>query len=69
MGFLALLVVAAMPVLEFLLVGMVGAVLATGYFNILTPDARKETNKVKNENIICKYNASSDSSHIVCVDI
>lgn len=46
MGFLDLLVVASMPVLQFLLVGLVGAFLATGYFNILTPEARKETNKL-----------------------
>ena len=46
MGFLALLVVASMPVLQFLLVGLVGAFLASGYSNILSPDARRDINKV-----------------------
>lgn len=46
MGFLNLLVVALMPVLEFLLVGLVGAFLATGYSNILTPSARTDINNI-----------------------
>ena len=50
MGFLALLVVASMPVLQFLLVGLVGAFLASGYSNILSPDARRDTNKVNMKN-------------------
>ncbi|ONK71054.1 uncharacterized protein A4U43_C04F4230 [Asparagus officinalis] len=46
MGLLDLLVVASMPTLQFLLVGLVGVFLASDYCNILTPDARRDTNKI-----------------------
>lgn len=46
MGFLSLLIVASMPVLQFLLIGLLGAFLATNYFNILTPSAMRDINKV-----------------------
>lgn len=46
MGFLSLLIVASMPVLQFLMIGLLGAFLATNYFNILTPSAMRDINKV-----------------------
>uniref|UniRef100_A0A1D1ZJ72 Putative transporter C5D6.04 n=1 Tax=Anthurium amnicola TaxID=1678845 RepID=A0A1D1ZJ72_9ARAE len=46
MGFLELLATASMPVLQIMLVGLVGAFLASGYSNALTPEARKHMNKV-----------------------
>jgi hypothetical protein len=46
MGFLALLLVASMPVVQVLLIGVVGAFLASGYSNILTSSALSDMNKV-----------------------
>ncbi|ERN17141.1 hypothetical protein AMTRI_Chr09g33700 [Amborella trichopoda] len=46
MGFSSLFVVASMPILEVLLISCLGAFLATGYCNVLTPDARRYINKV-----------------------
>lgn len=46
MGFLSLLEVASMPVLQFLLIGFLGAFLASGYSNILSSNARRDINKV-----------------------
>ncbi|KAJ0974505.1 hypothetical protein J5N97_016470 [Dioscorea zingiberensis] len=46
MGFLSLLMVASMPVLQFLIIGLIGAFLASSYINILTPTAMKDINKV-----------------------
>ena len=46
MGFLSLLVVASMPVVEVLLIGLLGAYLAAGRCNILTPTARADINRV-----------------------
>ncbi|KAJ0974506.1 hypothetical protein J5N97_016471 [Dioscorea zingiberensis] len=46
MGFLSLLMVASMPVLQFLIIGLLGAFLASSYINILTPTAMKDINKV-----------------------
>lgn len=46
MAFLEVLVLASMPVVEIMLIGLVGAYLASGYSNVLTPDARKHMNKV-----------------------
>jgi len=46
MGFWTLFMVATMPVLEVLIVSLLGAVLASGYFNILVAEARKHMNKV-----------------------
>lgn len=39
--------VATIPVLEVLIISLLGAVLATGYFNILVAEARKHMNKVR----------------------
>lgn len=46
MGFFSLLIVASMPVLEFLLIGSLGAFLASGYINIFTASARRDMNKI-----------------------
>lgn len=46
MGFGSLLVVASMPVIQFLLIGLLGAFLASGYSNILSASARSDINKV-----------------------
>ncbi|CAN0878556.1 Protein PIN-LIKES 7 [Linum grandiflorum] len=46
MGFLTLLQVASMPVIQVLIIGVLGAVLATDYINVLHADARKYLNKV-----------------------
>uniref|UniRef100_A0A0D9XGJ8 Uncharacterized protein n=1 Tax=Leersia perrieri TaxID=77586 RepID=A0A0D9XGJ8_9ORYZ len=46
MGFLALLLVASMPVIQVLLIGVVGAFLASGYSKILTSSALSDMNKV-----------------------
>ncbi|KAJ3672301.1 hypothetical protein LUZ60_007022 [Juncus effusus] len=46
MAFLSLFLVASLPVIQVLLLGLLGAFLATGYGNILTPSARKDINKV-----------------------
>lgn len=46
MGFLSLLIVASLPIVQVLLIGLLGAYLATGHSNILTPNARKDINKV-----------------------
>ncbi|KAJ6831810.1 protein PIN-LIKES 7-like [Iris pallida] len=46
MGLLSLLWVAFMPILQFLLVGLLGALLASGRSKILSPDALREINKV-----------------------
>jgi predicted permease len=46
MGFLSLLLVASLPIVQILLIGVLGAYLATGHSNILTPNARKDINKI-----------------------
>ncbi|CAI0421778.1 unnamed protein product [Linum tenue] len=46
MGFWTLLQVASMPVIQVLIVGLLGAFLATEYINVLHADARKYLNKV-----------------------
>ncbi|XP_073012401.1 protein PIN-LIKES 7-like [Typha latifolia] len=46
MGFLSLFLVASMPIVQVLLIGLLGAYLATGYSSILTANARKDMNKV-----------------------
>ncbi|CAA6655840.1 unnamed protein product [Spirodela intermedia] len=45
-GFWELLVVASMPVMQVILVGLVGAFLAGDFFGVLTADARKHMNRV-----------------------
>ena len=55
MVFLDLLVAASMPVVQFLLVGLVGAFLASGYSTILSPDARRDINKVNTKKMQCKH--------------
>ncbi|ONK70574.1 uncharacterized protein A4U43_C05F35110 [Asparagus officinalis] len=46
MDFFSLLVVALMPVLQLLLICLIGAILASESINILPPSARKYTNKI-----------------------
>ncbi|KAF7074235.1 hypothetical protein CFC21_079136 [Triticum aestivum] len=46
MGFLSLLAVASMPIVQVLLVGVIGAFLASGYSNVLTASAHRDMNKV-----------------------
>lgn len=50
MGFLELLEVASLPVIQVLLISALGALMATQFFdNILSPDIRKALNKVRDE--------------------
>lgn len=46
MGFWTLLEVASMPVLQVLLISILGVLLATDYLNLLPPDTRKNINKI-----------------------
>jgi auxin efflux carrier family protein len=46
MGFFSLFLVASMPIVQVLLIGVVGAYLASGYSNVLTTNARRDMNKV-----------------------
>jgi len=46
MGFWTLFEVASMPILQVLLISILGAFLATNYCNLLTSDARKSLNKI-----------------------
>jgi len=46
MRFWSLLIVAWLPVLQVLLVGLLGALLASNRLNVLTSDARRNINKV-----------------------
>uniref|UniRef100_A0A0E0QUW5 Uncharacterized protein n=1 Tax=Oryza rufipogon TaxID=4529 RepID=A0A0E0QUW5_ORYRU len=46
MGFLSLLLVASMPIVQVLLIGVIGAFLASGYSKILTSSALRDMNKV-----------------------
>ncbi|OEL23705.1 Protein PIN-LIKES 5 [Dichanthelium oligosanthes] len=46
MKFWSLLIVAWLPVLQVLLVGLLGALLASNRFNVLTSDARRNINKI-----------------------
>ncbi|XP_010918345.1 protein PIN-LIKES 7 [Elaeis guineensis] len=46
MGFWSLFIVASMPNLQFLLVGLLGAFLASGYINILSTNALRDMNKI-----------------------
>lgn len=46
MGFWAILEVASMPILQVLLITLLGAFLATDYLNLLSPDARRSLNKL-----------------------
>ena len=46
MGFWEMLAVASMPVVQVMLIGLVGAFLASRYCAVLTADARKHMNKV-----------------------
>ncbi|CAL9090960.1 unnamed protein product [Musa textilis] len=46
MEFWSLLLVASRPVLQVLLVGLIGAFLASGYVNVLSSSARRDVNKI-----------------------
>ncbi|XP_047973964.1 protein PIN-LIKES 7-like [Salvia hispanica] len=46
MGFFTLLKVASMPIVQMLIISMVGAFMATDYLNLLPPDARSYMNKI-----------------------
>ncbi|XP_057784116.1 protein PIN-LIKES 7-like [Salvia miltiorrhiza] len=46
MGFLTLFEVASMPILQVLIISMLGAFMATDYLKLLPPDARKYMNKI-----------------------
>ncbi|KAL6844935.1 hypothetical protein ACP4OV_025594 [Aristida adscensionis] len=46
MGFFSLFLVASMPIIQVLLIGVIGAYLASGYSNVLTTSARRDMNKV-----------------------
>ncbi|KAL7104132.1 hypothetical protein ACP275_08G225000 [Erythranthe tilingii] len=46
MGFLSLLRVASMPIIQVLIIGILGAFMATDYLNLLSSDARKSLNKI-----------------------
>lgn len=46
MGFWTLFEVASMPILQVLLISILGAFMATNYCNLLTTDARRSLNKV-----------------------
>lgn len=46
MGFWTLFEVASMPILQVLLISILGAFMATNYCNLLTTDARKSLNKI-----------------------
>jgi len=46
MGFWSLFLVASTPSIQVLLIGLLGAYLASGYSNILTTSTRKDMNKV-----------------------
>lgn len=46
MGFMTLLEVASMPILQVLIVSGLGAVMATDYLKLLPADARKYLNRV-----------------------
>lgn len=46
MGFFSLFLVASMPIIQVLLIGVIGAYLASGFSNVLTTSARRDMNKV-----------------------
>jgi len=46
MGFLELLEVASMPIVQVLLISVLGAFLATDYCSLLSADTRRSVNKV-----------------------
>lgn len=46
MGFFSLLMVASMPVIQLLLIGSLGAFLASGYSNILSSGIRRDLNRI-----------------------
>ncbi|EYU30840.1 hypothetical protein MIMGU_mgv1a0088072mg, partial [Erythranthe guttata] len=46
MGFLSLLRVASMPIVQVLIISILGAFMATDYLNLLSSDARKSLNKI-----------------------
>jgi hypothetical protein len=46
MGFFSMLLVASMPIIQVLLIGVIGAFLASGYSKVLTASARRDMNKV-----------------------
>ena len=47
MGFLELLEVASMPIVQVLLISVLGAFLATDYCSLLSADTRRSVNKVQ----------------------
>lgn len=46
MGFWTLFEVASMPILQVLLISVLGAFMASEYWNLLTADTRRSLNKV-----------------------
>jgi len=72
MGFVQLLEVASMPVIQVLLVSALGAFMATQYFNnLLSPDFRKSLNKVTDSSSIkyinhFKYKVTLTYVHNTC---
>ena len=58
MTFWSLLVVAWLPVLQVLLVGLLGALLASSRLDVLTADARRNINKVTFSRFSCIYNTT-----------
>lgn len=55
MGFFTLLKVASMPIVQMLIISMVGAFMATDYLNLLPPDARSYMNKVGSQLMRVKF--------------
>jgi hypothetical protein len=53
MGFWSLFEVASMPILQVLLISILGAFMATEYLNLLPADARRSLNKVMHAMHIC----------------
>lgn len=56
MAFWSLLMIASMPNLQFLLVALLGAFLASGYINILSTTALRDVNKVFRRKESCSLN-------------
>lgn len=61
MGFLTLLQVASMPIMQILIISILGALMATEYLNLLPAATRKTLNKVAIS--VCK----SLNSHILAL--
>ncbi|RWW69415.1 hypothetical protein BHE74_00022984 [Ensete ventricosum] len=67
MGFWSLFPVASTPIVQVLLIGLLGAYLASGYSNLLPPSARRDMNKVNCSSYLIELGNQLNTTQFLCL--